>query len=214
MLAAFREAAAAVAASDREASTDEKLALYGLFKQATRGDAPAAGPGVFDVAGAARWRAWARHRGSPARDARAAYVVLAQAVLGEGADSGAWPPDDDAADDDAAPAAPDAAQVAKWADCLAHYASSSDGDEPGGAADPDRFYFGDEACLAPLDEPPPFEAEEPADATPPPSPRGGGLTIPITAALGGASPPREPRTRRDDESRPRRDDDPAFRVSV
>jgi len=57
-------------------TNDEKLVLYGLFKQATEGDCQRGGPVSFlDPVGAAKHEAWMQLRGMTRANARAAYVV-------------------------------------------------------------------------------------------------------------------------------------------
>jgi acyl-CoA-binding protein len=56
----------------------DMLELYGLYKQATVGDASGGRPGMFDVKGRAKWDAWATRRGTSKDDARTKYVELAR----------------------------------------------------------------------------------------------------------------------------------------
>ncbi len=63
-------------------STGDMLALYGLYKQATAGDAGSTRPGMFDLKGRAKYDAWATHRGLDAEAARAAYVALVDRLAG------------------------------------------------------------------------------------------------------------------------------------
>jgi len=63
-------------------STDDMLALYGLYKQATAGDATGDRPGMFDLKGRAKFDAWAKHRGLGAEAARTAYVALVDRLAG------------------------------------------------------------------------------------------------------------------------------------
>ena len=50
------------------------LELYGLFKQATTGDATGKRPGMLDVRGRRKYDAWATRRGMGADAAKQAYV--------------------------------------------------------------------------------------------------------------------------------------------
>ena len=59
-------------------SNDVLLELYGLYKQATVGDATGSRPGIFDVRGRAKWDAWASRKGMTADAARTTYVDLAR----------------------------------------------------------------------------------------------------------------------------------------
>jgi len=55
-------------------TNDEKLALYALFKQATTGDCNTSRPGMFDMAGKAKWDAWNAKKGMSKDDAMKAYI--------------------------------------------------------------------------------------------------------------------------------------------
>jgi carboxylesterase len=59
------------------------LDLYGLYKQATSGDATGARPGMADVRGRAKFDAWASRRGMPRDAAMKAYIARAD-TLGSG----------------------------------------------------------------------------------------------------------------------------------
>ncbi|ETV98631.1 hypothetical protein H310_08748 [Aphanomyces invadans] len=56
-------------------SNADKLKLYALFKQGTVGDNKSSRPGVFDVAGRAKWDAWASKKGLTKQAAQEAYVA-------------------------------------------------------------------------------------------------------------------------------------------
>ena len=61
---------------------DAQLCFYGLYKQATAGDAPASAPaslGVFRGAAGLKWAAWDARRGMDAGAARRAYVEMLRA---------------------------------------------------------------------------------------------------------------------------------------
>ncbi len=60
----------------RRPSNDRLLALYGLYKQATEGDATGKRPGMLDVTGRAKYDAWASRRGMDRAGAMQAYVEL------------------------------------------------------------------------------------------------------------------------------------------
>jgi len=57
--------------------TDTQLKLYGLFKQATKGDATGKRPGRLDIKGRAKFDAWDKNKGTSQADAMAAYIALA-----------------------------------------------------------------------------------------------------------------------------------------
>lgn len=73
---AFAEAQKRVKVLSRRPSSDELLALYGLYKQATEGDARGSRPGLLDPKGRAKWDAWAGRRGTSVEEARGAYIAL------------------------------------------------------------------------------------------------------------------------------------------
>ncbi|KAJ5172999.1 acyl-coA-binding protein [Penicillium capsulatum] len=78
--AEFDEAAEAVKGLS-QASTDQKLALYGLFKQAKEGDCNTSRPGAFDFAGKAKWDAWDKNRGMSQEEAEKKYIELVKELL-------------------------------------------------------------------------------------------------------------------------------------
>ncbi|MFT6211485.1 MAG: diazepam-binding inhibitor (GABA receptor modulating acyl-CoA-binding protein) [Bacteroidia bacterium] len=64
-------------------ANDEFLNLYGLFKQATAGDNKASKPGMFDMKGQFKWKAWKEKSGITQGDAADAYVALVDELLGK-----------------------------------------------------------------------------------------------------------------------------------
>ena len=52
------------------------LTMYGLYKQATAGDADGERPGMTDFVGRAKWDAWNALRGQSPDAARQSYVDL------------------------------------------------------------------------------------------------------------------------------------------
>ena len=52
------------------------LQLYGLFKQATKGDVTGERPGGFDFVGAAKYDAWSEAKGTSPDDAMQQYIDL------------------------------------------------------------------------------------------------------------------------------------------
>jgi len=67
----------------KKPSNDELLELYGLYKQATSGDASGKRPGMLDVRGRAKYDAWAKQSGTSAEAARAAYVKVVARLEGK-----------------------------------------------------------------------------------------------------------------------------------
>jgi diazepam-binding inhibitor (GABA receptor modulating acyl-CoA-binding protein) len=64
-------------------SNEEFLNLYGLFKQATVGDNKTSKPGMFDMKGQFKWKAWKDKSGMSQDDAADAYVALVDELLGK-----------------------------------------------------------------------------------------------------------------------------------
>lgn len=78
----FDTAAAAVQKLPKTPSNDVLLELYGLFKQASTGDATGKRPGMMNVRGRAKFDAWAARKGMSQEDARTAYVKLVSTLTG------------------------------------------------------------------------------------------------------------------------------------
>jgi acyl-CoA-binding protein len=53
---------------------DAKLALYGLYKQATAGDVSGKKPGMLDMVGRAKYDAWSKVKGLSQDDAKQRYI--------------------------------------------------------------------------------------------------------------------------------------------
>jgi diazepam-binding inhibitor (GABA receptor modulator, acyl-CoA-binding protein) len=64
-------------------SNDEFLNLYGLYKQATVGDNGTSKPGMFDMKGQFKWKAWKDKSGISQEDAAEKYVALVDELLGK-----------------------------------------------------------------------------------------------------------------------------------
>ena len=64
-------------------SNDEFLNLYGLYKQATVGDNRTSKPGMFDMKGQFKWKAWKDKSGISQEDAAEAYVALVDELIGK-----------------------------------------------------------------------------------------------------------------------------------
>ncbi len=76
--ARFERAARAVQQLARRPANDQLLELYALYKQATAGDVGGARPGMLDIAGRAKYDAWAKLKGTTADAAMKRYVDLVQ----------------------------------------------------------------------------------------------------------------------------------------
>merc|ERR1711934_986586 len=58
----------------KKASNDEKLKMYGFYKQATVGNVNVDRPGMFSFEGKAKWDAWKAVEGMHPEEAKAKYV--------------------------------------------------------------------------------------------------------------------------------------------
>eukprot|EP00898_Chlorokybus_atmophyticus_P004551 jgi/Chlat1/5097/Chrsp33S05107 len=56
-------------------TNEEKLILYGLFKQATVGDCDTQRPGMFNMRDRAKWDAWNANKGMDKETAKQNYVA-------------------------------------------------------------------------------------------------------------------------------------------
>lgn len=74
--AEFERAVLAVKELTTDPGNDVKLKLYGLFKQATAGDATGSRPGFTNPVGRAKYDAWARLSGTSAEAAQEQYVAI------------------------------------------------------------------------------------------------------------------------------------------
>ena len=78
----FRDAAERVQKLPQRPGSQDLLALYSLYKQATEGDVRGQRPGILDVRGRAKYNAWAAIEGKSAEDAKAEYVALVERLEG------------------------------------------------------------------------------------------------------------------------------------
>lgn len=80
----FKEAAKFVAQKSRSIPDEYLLVLYGLYKQATEGDAdPNKSVSIFDVRGAAKHSAWKENAGMSKEEAMEKYSVYAGKIKRE-----------------------------------------------------------------------------------------------------------------------------------
>ncbi len=79
----FQDAKARVEKLPARPSNDRLLDLYGLYKQATEGDASGARPGLLDLKGRAKYDAWAKRKGASKDDAMKKYVALVDSLAAE-----------------------------------------------------------------------------------------------------------------------------------
>jgi acyl-CoA-binding protein len=79
----FDDAQKRVNALATRPSNDQLLELYGLYKQATVGDAQGKRPGMLDLKGRAKFDAWEGRRGTSKDAAMEAYVALVDRLAGK-----------------------------------------------------------------------------------------------------------------------------------
>lgn len=80
--AAFDAAVAASKQLPEKPDNMTLLRLYALYKQATAGDVEGRRPGLTDMVGRAKWDAWHALQGTPADEARQAYIDLVASLGG------------------------------------------------------------------------------------------------------------------------------------
>ena len=83
MMSKVEEAAERLKSLTERPSNDEFLNLYGLYNQATVGDNRTSKPGMFDMKGQFKWKAWKDKSGMSQDDAANAYVALVEELLGK-----------------------------------------------------------------------------------------------------------------------------------
>jgi acyl-CoA-binding protein len=74
--AEFEQAVVAVKGLTKDPGNEVKLKLYGLFKQATTGDATGSRPGFTNPVGRAKYDAWAKLSGTAPEAAEQQYVAI------------------------------------------------------------------------------------------------------------------------------------------
>jgi diazepam-binding inhibitor (GABA receptor modulating acyl-CoA-binding protein) len=79
----FSDAVERVLLLAKEPSSEDKLKLYGLFKQATVGDINIECPSIFNMAGRAKWYAWNEQKGKPEVQAKMDYVAVVDRLIQE-----------------------------------------------------------------------------------------------------------------------------------
>lgn len=76
--AEFEDAVKRVNGLSKAPSTNDLLALYALYKQATAGDVTGSRPGMLDVKGRAKFDAWTQKKGLTREAARDEYLAMAK----------------------------------------------------------------------------------------------------------------------------------------
>jgi diazepam-binding inhibitor (GABA receptor modulating acyl-CoA-binding protein) len=78
----FNNSAELIKTCKRELTNDEKLSLYGLYKQSTVGDINTSCPSmVFDYAGYKKWTSWKQNEGKPKSVAMSEYVHVVETIM-------------------------------------------------------------------------------------------------------------------------------------
>ena len=77
----FADAQKRIMSAAKPPSTTEMLELYGLYKQASTGDATGARPGMLDVKARAKFDAWAGRKGLSREAAMKTYIELVEKLL-------------------------------------------------------------------------------------------------------------------------------------
>lgn len=77
----FADAQEKVKTLTQRPSNEELLDLYALFKQATDGDNNTSKPGMFDMKGQFKWKAWKDKSGMSKDDAMQSYINLVDKML-------------------------------------------------------------------------------------------------------------------------------------
>ncbi|XP_074564279.1 acyl-CoA-binding protein [Curcuma longa] len=70
-------------------TNENKLILYGLFKQATVGPVNTSRPGIFNLRDRAKWDAWKAVEGKSKEEAMTDYITKVKQLLEEAASSAA-----------------------------------------------------------------------------------------------------------------------------
>lgn len=83
MEAEFQAAVEKTKTFTKRPSNQELLELYGLFKQATEGDATGERPGGFDFKAIAKHDAWVEQKGKSKTEAMALYMALVEKLAAQ-----------------------------------------------------------------------------------------------------------------------------------
>ena len=77
----FEAASEKVNTLTKRPTNGELLNLYGLYKQGTEGDVNGPKPGMFDIKGNAKYKAWEVLKGKGKEEAQQEYVSLVDALI-------------------------------------------------------------------------------------------------------------------------------------
>lgn len=76
----FKKSAEAAKGLPSSISNEEKLKLYGRYKQATLGDVAGSKPGIFDQTGRAKWEAWEKQKGKDKNTVIKEYMMMVESL--------------------------------------------------------------------------------------------------------------------------------------
>ena len=62
-------------------TNEEKLKIYGLYKQSTVGDVNTPTPSFFDFAGNAKWKSWNEYKGKTQDQAKQEYTDFVTSLV-------------------------------------------------------------------------------------------------------------------------------------
>ncbi|KAJ1962734.1 acyl-CoA-binding protein (ACBP)/diazepam binding inhibitor (DBI)/endozepine (EP) [Dispira parvispora] len=80
---AFVKATQDIKTLSKPPTNENKLKLYGLYKQAIFGENTTAQPGMFQLEAKYKWNAWAEHKDKPKETAQKEYIALVEKLLAE-----------------------------------------------------------------------------------------------------------------------------------
>ncbi|XP_059645432.1 acyl-CoA-binding protein isoform X1 [Cornus florida] len=83
----FEEHAQKAMTLPENTSNENKLILYGLYKQATVGPVDTSRPGMFNMRDRAKWDAWKAVEGKSKEEAMSDYITKVKQLLEEAAAS-------------------------------------------------------------------------------------------------------------------------------
>ena len=78
----FNKSVELIKTCNKELSNDEKLSLYGLYKQCTIGDVNITCPNMlFDYTGYKKWNSWKDNEGKTKNDAMNEYIQTVEFIM-------------------------------------------------------------------------------------------------------------------------------------
>eukprot|EP00039_Didymoeca_costata_P005121 m.78686 g.78686 ORF g.78686 m.78686 type:complete len:236 (+) comp12683_c0_seq1:82-789(+) len=87
-MADFEDAVQRINASNVSLSNENKLKLYGYYKQATIGDNDASKPALWEFTKRAKWDAWNSLKGTSQSEAKDAYVEIVSSYIASNNENG------------------------------------------------------------------------------------------------------------------------------